>query len=199
MASIRLPACLCIALIIGAPVICQEGKLRKNKETGQWEVTPEMAEQAKRQFARLRDPSFITLELVPVSNCEDEKARENSECYNPQSKISLKLLMINRSAEAITITTNKSYYSYDLHLLRDGQVVDYRKDVAEWVDKPPASVSSIRVKLDPGKAEMVELIHLASWYEPLESGHYQLDIKRRFVLDGGWTPTASAAFEVAPN
>jgi hypothetical protein len=177
----------------------QEEKPKTGNKKAQWEVSPQVAEKVKRQNERLREPSFIKLEIVRESNCQDEETRKVSDCYKAHSKIQLKLLMANISSEPINITINDSYYSYNLQLFRNGELVPYRKDVAEVADKPPTSISSIRVKLEPGKSEMVDSIYLGKWYGPLESGHYQLDIKRRFVLDGGWTDVASTTFEVEPK
>lgn len=42
----------------------------------------------------------------------------------------------------------------------------------------------------------VDVIYLDEWYEPLDPGHYQLDVKWRFLPDGGWTNVASTTFEV---
>jgi hypothetical protein len=190
---------LVLVLAIASSGISQEGRLKVNKN-GQMEVSPEMAEKAKRQNERLRDPSFIKLKIEPVSNCQDEESKKMSDCYKAHSKINMKLLMTNVSSESITITISNSYYPYNLQLFRDGQLVPYRKDVAEIVDKPSAAVyRNISVKLEPGKTEMVDMIYLGKWYRSLESGHYQLDIKRRFLVDGGWTDTASITFEVEPE
>jgi hypothetical protein len=194
----KLLTVLFLVLVLAASSISQEEKPKINKQ-GQLEVSPEMAEKVKRQNERLRDPKFIELKLVPVSNCKDEKSQKTLNCYTAHGKITLQLLMTNKSLEPINIATNNSYYPYNLQLFRDGQLVPYRKDVAEIVDKPPAFVSSIRVKLEPGKTEMVDMIYLSMWYRPLEPGHYQLDIKRRFQLDGVWTETASTTFEVEPE
>jgi len=190
---------LFLVLVVGPSGISQEGKLKINKKTGQLEVSPEMVEKARRQNERLRDPSFINLEIIPVSNCQDEEARKNSDCYKAHSRIKLKVLMTNMSSESITIAMNRSYYSYNIQLFRDWQLLPYRKEVVELADKPPDSVSSIRVKLEPGKVEMVDMIPLGAWYKPLEPGHYQLEIKRRFQLDGRWTNIASSSFEVEPE
>lgn len=200
MPSHRVLMSLLALLFIASSGLSQEKKLKTNKD-GQLEVTPEMAEKWKRQSERLRDPSFIKLEIVPVSNCSDEEAKKTSDCYKAHSKIEIKLLMTNMSSETIntTININNPYYSNNLQLFRDGELLTYRKDVTEMITKPPPFVSSIRVKLEPGKTKMATMISLNQWYGPLEAGHYQLDIKRRFLPDGGWTATASTTFEVEPK
>lgn len=179
--------------------VAQEEKQKTVDKKGQWEISPEMAEKVKRQREKLREPSFIKLEIVRESKCQDKEARKVSDCYKSRSEIELKLLMTNISSEPINITVNNSYYPYNLQLYRNGELVPYREDVAKIADKPSASVSSIRVTLAPGKIEETEVIYLSKWYKPLEPGHYQLDIKRRFVLDGGWTDVVSTTFEVEPN
>lgn len=198
MSAYKVFSLFVLVLVVASSGISQEEKLKVNKD-GQLEITPEMAEKAKRRIERLRDPSFIKLEIVPESNCQDEEAQKTSDCYKAHSKIKMKLLMTNMSSESITITINNSYDLYNLQLFRDGESVPYRKDVVEVIAKPPPFVSSIGAKLESGKAEMINIISLDQWYKPLEPGHYQLDIKRRFLPDGGWTHTASTTFEVEPK
>lgn len=187
-----------LTLVVASSALSQDEKLRKNKD-GQLELTPQMAERLQREAERLKDPSFIKLEIVPVSNCQDEESKKVSDCYKAQDKIKMKLLMTNISSESVTFTISNSYFPYNLQLFRDGQLVPYREDVAKITDNPPTSISSILVKLEPGKKEMVDLIALDRWYKPLEPGHYLLDIKRRFALDGGWTDTATTTFEIKPK
>jgi hypothetical protein len=185
-----------LVLAVASSGISQEEKLKVNKD-GQLKVTPEMVEKAKRKSERLRDPSFIKLELVRESNCQDEGDLKLSDCYKAHRTIKMKLLMTNTSSESIFITVNNSYYPYNLQLFRNGKLVPYRKDVAEVADKPPAGIySNISVKLEPGKTVMAEMLYLDNWYEPLEPGHYRLDLKRRFQSDGGWTAPASTKFKV---
>jgi hypothetical protein len=187
---------LLLVLALACSGIAQEEKLKVNKH-GQLEVTPEMAEKAKRKSERLRDPSFIKLELVRESNCQDEGDLKLSDCYKARRAIKMKLLMTNTSSESIFIAVNNSYYPYNLQLFRNGKLVPYRKDLAEVADKPPAGIyGNLSVKLEPGKTVMAEMIYLDKWYEPLEPGHYQLDLKRRFQLDGGWTAPASSKFKI---
>ncbi|HEX8890033.1 MAG TPA: hypothetical protein VF779_12825 [Pyrinomonadaceae bacterium] len=191
-------ASLFFILIAAVSAFSQDEKLRKNKD-GQVEITPQMEEKFKRQVERLKDPSFIRLEIVPVSNCQDEEVQKVSDCYKAKEKIRLKLMMTDMSSESITFAIEKSYFPYSLQLFRDGQLVPYREDVAKIIDNPPTAISSLLEKLEPGKKELVEVISLDGWYRPLEPGHYLLNIKRRFELDGGWTNSASITFEVQPK
>jgi hypothetical protein len=179
--------------------VSQEEKQKIVNEKGQLEITPEMAERARRQREKLREPSFIKLEIVGESKRRGEEAKKVSGYYRTHAEIELKLLMTNTSSEAINITVSDSYYPYNLQLYRNGELVPYREDVAGIVDKPPVRVSSMIVTLEPGKIETAEVIYLSKWYKPLEPGHYQLVVKRRFVLDGGWTESASTTFEVGPK
>jgi hypothetical protein len=189
-------ALLFLVLAAGAPGLCQNGKLNVEKD-GQLEITPEMAERSKRQSERLPDPSFIKLKIELVSNCQAEGDLKFSKCYKAHRAIRMNLLMTNTSSESISIAVNQAYYPYHLRLFRDGELVPYRQDVADVADKPSAAIyRNILVKLEPGKTELVEMIELDNWYSPLEPGHYQLDLKRRFQLDGGWTAPASITFKV---
>jgi hypothetical protein len=190
-----------IVLVLAAASsgISQEEKQRTDGY-GRFEVNPEIMARAKRQFERLNAPSFIKLKIEPESKCRDEDSKKVSDCYTAGSRIGMKLFMTNTSSETISFTTSGSYFSYNLQLFRDGQLVPYRKDIVEIIDKPSAAVyRNLLIKLEPGKTELIDMIYLERWYEPLEPGHYQLEIKRRFMLDGGWTDTASTTFEVAPE
>ncbi|HJU54891.1 MAG TPA: hypothetical protein VJ715_09975 [Pyrinomonadaceae bacterium] len=190
---------LSLVLAAASPAVSQQDKLKINKH-GQLEITPEMAEKARRRGERLRDPSFIKLEIEPISNCQDEEAKKIADCYKAHGKVVLNLLMTNTSSESIKFAIGSPYWPNSLQLFRDGELVPYRKDTAEIADKPPVALyNNYSVELKPGKTQVVGVISLAGWYEPLEPGHYQLDIKRRFLLDGGWTNTASTTFEVEPE
>jgi hypothetical protein len=194
----RVLSMLFLVLLAASPSASQE-KLKVNKN-GQLEITPEMAEKARRRTERLRDPSFIKLEIELVSNCQDEEAKKIADCYKAHGKVVLNLLMTNTSSESITFGISSPYWPKNPQLFRDGELVPYRKDVAGIVDKPsPSIIRKISVDLEPGKTKAGDIISLDTWYEPLEPGHYQLDIKYRFLPDGGWTNTASTAFEVEPE
>jgi hypothetical protein len=159
-----------------------------------------VAEKARRRRERLLHPSFIKLEVEPVSNCEDEEAKKVADCYKAHGKIVLNLLMTNTSSEPFTFRISSPYWPNKPQLFRDGELVPYCKGVAEIADKPPVAIyNSHEVELEPGKTKVGDIIPLDTWYEPLEPGHYQLDIKYRFLWEGEWTNTASTTFEVEPE
>jgi hypothetical protein len=192
-------ATLFLVLIAASPGISQEEKAKFNKN-GQLEIPPGVAEKARRRRERLLNPSFIKLEVEPVSNCEDEESKKIADCYKARSKIVLNLLMTNTSSESITFSISSPYWPNNPQLFRDGELVPYRKDVGPIVGQPPTFLyRKISVELEPGKTKVGDTISLDQWYEPLEPDHYQLDIKYRFLPDGGWTNTASTTFEVEPE
>lgn len=198
MLSHRIPILLLSSLLIALPASSQEEKLQI--VDGQLVITPEMAEKAKRRSERLQNPTFIKLDIAPVSQCQDEGAKKISSCYKASSKIAFELFMTNTSSEAINVTICAPYFEYDLQLYRGGKPLPYRQDITELVGQPPAAIyRNLLVKLEPGKKEKVDVLSLAMWYDALGPGRYRLDIKRRFEPDGGLTHTASAAFEVAPE
>lgn len=195
----RVLATLFLVLLAASLGASQEQKVKINKN-GQLEIPPEVAEKAMRRRERLLHPSFIKLEVEPVSNCQDEEEKKIADCYKAHGKIVLNLLMTNTSSESITFAISSPYWPNKPQLFRDGEVVPYRQDVAGIADKPPAYIiRKISVELEPGKTKIGDTISLNQWYEPLEPGHYQLDIKYRFLPDGEWTNTASAMFEVEPE
>jgi hypothetical protein len=195
----RVLAALFLIFLAASSGISQEEKAKFNKN-GQLEIPPGVAEKARRRRERLLNPSFIKLEVEPVSNCEDEELKKVADCYKARSKIVLNLLMTNTSSESITFNINSPYWPSNLQLFRDGELVPYRKDVAPIVGKAPTFLyRNISVELEPGKTKVGDIIPLDTWYEPLEPGHYQLDIKYRFLPDGEWTNTVSTTFEVEPQ
>lgn len=195
----RVLATLFLVLLAAGSGVSQEEKAKFNKN-GQLEIPPGVAEKARRRRERLLNPSFIRLEVEPVSNCEDEEAKKVADCYKAHSKVVLNLLMTNTSSESFTFRISSPYWPNKPQLFRDGELVPYRKDAAEIADKPPAGIyNNYEVELEPGKTKVGTIISLEQWYEPLEPGHYQLDIKYRFLPDGGWTNTASTTFQVEPE
>jgi hypothetical protein len=42
-------------------------------------------------------------------------------------------------------------------------------------------------------------INLDQWYEPLQSGRYQLVVRKRFVWDGDWVQSNPVLFDVLPR
>ncbi|HEV2912908.1 MAG TPA: hypothetical protein VGX92_06295 [Pyrinomonadaceae bacterium] len=197
MRSRRIPILLLLPMLAALAVSAQEEKLEI--VDGNLVITPEMAEKAKRRTERLRNPTFIKLDLAPVSRCPDEGSKKISSCYKTSGDIAIELFMTNTSSEAINITISAPYFEYDLQLYRDGELVPYRRDITKVLGQPPTAIyRSLLVNLEPGKKEKVDALSLAMWYDPPGAGHYQLDVKRRFLVDGGWTPEASATFEVTP-
>src|SRR5690242_3740955 len=97
----KVPMLMFLTLVVASSALSQDEKLRKNKE-GQLVLTPQIAERLKRETERLKDPSFIKLEIVPESNCPDEESKKVSDCYKAHDKIRLKLMMTNTSSESIT-------------------------------------------------------------------------------------------------
>jgi hypothetical protein len=198
-----MPLYQAFAVLVLIPVVAssgfsQEGKSKPNKN-GQLEITPEVVERLKRRDERLRDPSFIKLKLEPESNCQAEDSKQVSDCFKTHGKIKIKVFMTNVSSASINITISRTHYPYSPQLFRDGQPVPYRKAMTEVLEKPQPFSSSFTDLLEPGKAKMVDLISLNEWYEPLEPGHYQLDVKWLFLPDGNWTDAGSITFEVEPE
>jgi hypothetical protein len=88
-----------------------------------------------------------------------------------------------------------------LELLRDGEIVPYKKEAQTQVDKALTELpngSNAPAHFLPNKDYKLRRIDLSDWYETLLPGHYQLTVKRRFVWGGEWAQSDAVIFDIGP-
>ncbi|CAN5403642.1 MAG: hypothetical protein ACR2GW_01710 [Pyrinomonadaceae bacterium] len=150
----------------------------------------------------LRNPMNITLELTRRKPELNENPDNLTKPYTKGDRIYFKLRMTNNSNQPISILLANPYFQNRPELLKNGQKVPYRKEVAEKVksvDQMTDISSHARVKvLEPYTPLEVGQINMSDWYDTLETGEYQLIHRFRFVVDGAWIESDTMTFVVQP-
>jgi hypothetical protein len=160
---------------------------------------PALQEEFRERYGWLYRPVFAKLELarmLPELHDPPEKLRVP---FRTNDDISFRLLIKNTSAEGKTIILGSAYRYDRPALYKDGVLMPYRKDALDKIeatDSPGSDFERLR-KISPGE-EFTEIIKLGDWYEPLQPGHYELKVCRRFIWGGDWIETPPLAFGVAP-
>src|ERR1700738_1105470 len=175
-----------------------QGTVDKN---GVYHPTEEELAANKRLWELLRHPTFITLRLT--SNRRDVPREEPSDSpspYNLGDWIFFQLSITQSLPENLGLSNQLSpYYEYRPELSRDGETLPYSKEVQEGVDraeKEPHQGSSTYATLTQGREYVWATVRMEEWYEPLEVGHYQLTVRKRFVGDGDWIQSNPVVFDV---
>jgi len=174
--------------------VCGGGQTIKSSD-----ARPALPEQIREHYGWLYHPIFAKVALarmLPELNDPPEKLRAP---FRVNDSISFRLLIKNTSADAKSFFLDSAYRYDRPGLNKDGTLLPYRKDVLEKIkatDNLGGAYSRIE-QLRPGE-EFTEIIKLEDWYEPLQPGHYQLKVCRRFIWNGEWLETPPLAFDVAP-
>jgi hypothetical protein len=188
---------LAITFSVALPV-CAQGTIDKH---GRYIPTSEETEANKRLAESLRSPTFIRLRLFFL-NPETDETTDVAPLYNSGDRIAIRVILNHYFNGPITIVDSLNQYSHlQLELLRDGNVVPYKKETQEKVNKAlndPPDGSSAPVQFLPEKDYTFQRITLSDWYKPLSAGHYQLTVKRRFAWGGEWVESDSITFDIQP-
>jgi hypothetical protein len=189
-----------IVLLIGPAWIVGQDK---KEETDDWlkAIIAQMPEEQRAQYEKLRKPDFAKLELVPRPLELNETPEKLNEHYKIGDKIYFRLLITNISIEKVVISDADPYYYNRPQLFRDGDPVPYRKGITELLKSKDEEFVHRRIRtaaLGPDQTLTVN-INLSDWYGPLEPGHYQLTVRRRFIWGGEWIESPSSSFEVDPK
>ena len=177
----KTPTLIMIMLVAAIPATGQERGAEVNRQSV---AAPETVERAKQRYEKLRKPDLLKLELARRPLELGEGPEKVAERYKAGAKIYFRLLITNASNEPMVIPIGDRYY-YRLQLLRDGDLIPYRKDVAELVQARDKDLGSIRTRPADLEANQTfaDNIELSDWYEPLQPGHYQLTVQRRFMCE----------------
>jgi hypothetical protein len=165
--------------------------------------TKDEIEANERMAESLRSPTFIRLRLLFLNPNTDETS-DLAPPYKSGDPIAIRLILNHFFNGPITFTDYLNQYrNLQLELLRDGDVVPYKTEVQQSVERariePPNDGSATR-RYVPEKDYVLQRINLSEWYQTLLPAHYQLTVKRRFVWDGEWVQSDSITFDVAqPN
>ena len=157
-----------------------------------------MPEEARQKYERLQKADFAKLELEPRPLELGEDLAKLEEHYKEGDKVFFRLLITNNSLQRVGFSTADYYQEQRPKLLRDGDEVTYRKKIVELLgtkENDPVGLSSRAASLEPGET-LTEYVNLSDWYDSLKQGHYQLTVRRRFVLGGNWIASPAISFEV---
>jgi hypothetical protein len=94
------------------------------------------------------------------------------------------------------------YRDLQLELMRDGDVVPYKKEAQEQFNRAlsePPNGSAAPIHFLPEKDYTLRRIDLSDWYKTLLPGHYQLTVRRRFAWEGEWVQSDSITFDIGPH
>ena len=189
---------LAITISFALPVFAQ-GTIDKH---GRYIPTQEEIEANKRMAESLRSPTFIRLRLVFLNPNTDETSNL-APPYKSADRIAIRVMLNHYFNGPITIVESRNQYrDFQLELLRDGDVVAYKKEAQEQVDRAfsePPNDSSAPIQFLSEKDYALRRLNLSDWYQTLLPGHYQLTVKRRFVWGGEWVQSDSITFDVGPD
>jgi hypothetical protein len=189
---------LAITISFALPVFAQ-GTIDKH---GRYIPTQEEIEADKRMAESLRSPSFIRLRLVFLNPDTDETSYF-APPYKSTDRIAIRVILNHYFNGPITVIESLNQCrDLQLELLRDGDIIPYKKEAQEQVDRAlsePSNGSSAPVQLLPEKDYALQRINLSDWYKTLWAGHYQLTVRRRFVWGGEWVQSDSITFDISPS
>jgi len=115
------------------------------------------------------------------------------ESFKVGEPISIVVFMMNKGAEITRVAIADPYYQNRPKLIKDGNVIPYRKEVVEilkWKDNEGCGAGRIvGAELRPNEKTEVDFLMVNEgqrvtgniiWYDTLEPGKYELSIRRRF-------------------
>jgi hypothetical protein len=144
-----------------------------------------------------------TLEATITTRSNELGADKAS--FKVGERIVVLLSLTNNSTESVYVLLGGEYSHHRLRLLKDGKVVQIRKDVSKTLLAKDKEDSLVGIhgatNIDTGQTVRVASLNLNRWYDELEPGQYQLTVTRHFKLEGkGRPPVESNAvtFEVVP-
>ncbi|MGI9108231.1 MAG: hypothetical protein ACR2G4_18540 [Pyrinomonadaceae bacterium] len=176
------------------------GQKKTRVVDGRVEISPEELELEREKYEKLKNPTFLTLELAEIAD-DPTKKSDIPIVYKVGSPITFYLLVTNTSAEPVELRFSDRYNHHRPQLLKEGQLVPYQEKVLRLVrarDKEFSIFSDNPVLLDVNKLSKY-IIALKEWYGSLEPGRYDLSVRHRFVWEGEWIESPSISFEVQPE
>ncbi len=152
---------------------------------------------AKVQDKLSEDLIVITLEIP----ARELLSKPGEKPYRVSDKPYIKVIAKNESDQGIRAKVVDPYYQNRPRLFRNGQLVAYRKEIAELIrakDSDPQFMNMRRaLYLEPYSSAALPELDLNDWYGPLEPGSYRLINPYRPQIYGRWTAeSAPLLFEV---
>ena len=152
--------------------------------------------------ASLQENSFDDLVVITMEIPKRELLGEpGQKPYHVGVKPHIKVIARNNSDQRIRVKVVDPYYQNRPRLFKNGQLVAYRKEIAELIrskDSDPQFMNMRRTLfLEPYSSADLQELDLNDWYGPLEPGSYRLINPYRPEIYGPWTAeSAPLLFEV---
>ena len=139
----------------------------------------------------------ITMEIPP----RELLSKPGEKPYRVDAKLYVKVIAKNESDQRIRVKVVDPYYQNRPRLFKNGQLVAYRKEIAELIrskDSDPQFMNMRRTLfLEPYSSADLQELDLNDWYGPLEPGSYRLINPYRPQIYGRWTAESTPLlFEV---
>jgi hypothetical protein len=152
---------------------------------------------AKLQDKSSEDLIVITLE-IPARQLLNKPGEKP---YRVGDKPYIKVIAKNESDQGIRVKVVDPYYQNRPRLFRNGQLVVYRKEIAELIrskDSDPQFMNMRRtLYVEPYSSADLQELDLNDWYGSLEPGSYRLINPYRPQIYGRWTAESTPLlFEV---
>lgn len=149
----------------------------------------------------LDTPEVIVVKLAPVMK-RASVHKPAGAIFTAETNIKFSIVATNTAIVPLRVRSWDLYDQNRPRLLRDNQEVSYRNGLSDLLKKKEGDDGIISVNvitLEPNQEKTLEYLDLSKWYEPLQPGHYQLSMQRRFIQGGKWVDSASVTFEVVPK
>ena len=156
-----------------------------------------------RDNAVLDQDRAIVMKITPVGFSRKSVDYVEKLQFKVGESIRIALFMTNTTSETIVTSTVSELFYYRPQLLKDGQLVGYRKEIipnlVSYDEYRSAAVyRCIMIVLAPHKPEGVDYIDLNYWYGSLDPGHYQLTFGWPFWYGAAQIQSNTVTFDVIP-
>lgn len=193
---------LCASILLLTVSVCAQSKIEEHEV--QRPKEEELAAN-KRMTEALRHPALITLRLVSIPRdfSKEGEPTDTPAPYRQGDWIDFQLMISHSFSEPLLIWQELDpYYNLRPELIKDGDLVPYKKETQENVDRKERELpngSAAPSRLPPGREYEWQRVDLEDWYKPLGPGRYQLTVRRRFTWDGDWLQSSPVIFDVLPE
>jgi hypothetical protein len=141
-------------------------------------------------------PEGLKVRLVPQTT----KPQVKGQPWRMGSDDYFDLEVVNDSDQPVKISVIDALYGNRLRLFKDGNLVPYVPEAAKLIqskDSDPRLVELGDLVIPPKTTSQSQGLTLKNWYGALAPGLYRITNRRRFEIDGPWTPdSAELWFEV---
>ncbi|HKC65626.1 MAG TPA: hypothetical protein VKB86_18435 [Pyrinomonadaceae bacterium] len=162
------------------------------------------AGQRKDDVALEQQDRAIVMKITPVGYSRKANDYVEKLQFKAGETIRIARMMTNTTSKPLVTSTVDDLFYYRPRLLKDGQLVEYRKEIIpslksydEYGLAATVVYRCIAVVLVPNKPS-VDYIDLSYWYGSLEAGHYQLTLGRRFLHGVAQIQSNTVTFDVEP-